>query len=178
MLRRPPRSTRTDTLFPYTSLFRSSEIALARLPAGPPEAESDEGGGELGALLDFPLKFRLGRLAVDEIALGEPVLGQAARFSLTGDAQRGDDGTLATSLALKRIDGIEGHFTANIAFQPRSDHLTVAIEAISAHGGLLAALLDRPDLPGSHLKLVGSVPLPDWSGAFPLPLDHLAPPPG
>src|SRR3546814_16433988 len=105
MLRRPPRSTRTDTLFPYTSLFRSSEIALARLPAGPPEAESDEGGGELGALLDFPLKFRLGRLAVDEIALGEPVLGQAARFSLTGDAQRGDDGTLATSLALKRIDG-------------------------------------------------------------------------
>src|SRR3546814_7371735 len=25
MLRRPPRSTRTDTLFPYTTLFRSSE---------------------------------------------------------------------------------------------------------------------------------------------------------
>src|SRR3546814_14432826 len=27
MLRRPPRSTRTDTLFPYTTLFRSPEIA-------------------------------------------------------------------------------------------------------------------------------------------------------
>src|SRR3546814_13411971 len=26
MLRRPPRSTRTDTLFPYTTLFRSSPI--------------------------------------------------------------------------------------------------------------------------------------------------------
>src|SRR3546814_5611861 len=25
MLRRPPRSTRTDTLFPYTTLFRSCE---------------------------------------------------------------------------------------------------------------------------------------------------------
>src|SRR3546814_6264658 len=25
MLRRPPRSTRTDTLFPYTTLFRSLE---------------------------------------------------------------------------------------------------------------------------------------------------------
>src|SRR3546814_19896523 len=25
MIRRPPRSTRTDTLFPYTSLFRSQE---------------------------------------------------------------------------------------------------------------------------------------------------------
>src|SRR3546814_3658867 len=26
MIRRPPRSTRTDTLFPYTTLFRSAEI--------------------------------------------------------------------------------------------------------------------------------------------------------
>src|SRR3546814_16119800 len=29
MLRRPPRSTRTDTLFPYTTLFRSNAIILA-----------------------------------------------------------------------------------------------------------------------------------------------------
>src|SRR3546814_11114732 len=27
MIRRPPRSTRTDTLFPYTTLFRSPEAA-------------------------------------------------------------------------------------------------------------------------------------------------------
>src|SRR3546814_17863435 len=26
MIRRPPRSTRTDTLFPYTTLFRSSDL--------------------------------------------------------------------------------------------------------------------------------------------------------
>src|SRR3546814_7096945 len=31
MIRRPPRSTRTDTLFPYTTLFRSTEqIGVAR----------------------------------------------------------------------------------------------------------------------------------------------------
>src|SRR3546814_20750315 len=29
MIRRPPRSTRTDTLFPYTTLFRSSDEARA-----------------------------------------------------------------------------------------------------------------------------------------------------
>src|SRR3546814_13929004 len=28
MIRRPPRSTRTDTLFPYTTLFRSLEAVL------------------------------------------------------------------------------------------------------------------------------------------------------
>src|SRR3546814_7816225 len=28
MIRRPPRSTRTDTLFPYTTLFRSTAVRL------------------------------------------------------------------------------------------------------------------------------------------------------
>src|SRR3546814_18529766 len=30
MIRRPPRSTRTDTLFPYTTLFRSRSHSLER----------------------------------------------------------------------------------------------------------------------------------------------------
>src|SRR3546814_10264845 len=34
MIRRPPRSTRTDTLFPYTPLFRSAELDPARLAVG------------------------------------------------------------------------------------------------------------------------------------------------
>src|SRR3546814_16497373 len=33
MIRRPPRSTRTDTLFPYTTLFRSSVIVIRQPPA-------------------------------------------------------------------------------------------------------------------------------------------------
>src|SRR3546814_21062237 len=33
MIRRPPRSTRTDTLFPYTTLFRSAGIASLWGPA-------------------------------------------------------------------------------------------------------------------------------------------------
>src|SRR3546814_4709946 len=28
MIRRPPRSTRTDTLFPYTTLFRSTNLKI------------------------------------------------------------------------------------------------------------------------------------------------------
>src|SRR3546814_6977480 len=44
MIRRPPRSTRTDTLFPYTTLFQASrggvgrwetQGAIARLPVSP-----------------------------------------------------------------------------------------------------------------------------------------------
>src|SRR3546814_15496420 len=32
MIRRPPGSTRTDTLFPYTTLFRSGEAFIERQP--------------------------------------------------------------------------------------------------------------------------------------------------
>src|SRR3546814_18415261 len=40
MIRRPPRSTRTDTLFPYTTLFRSRRSARW---ARSPSAEGDRG---------------------------------------------------------------------------------------------------------------------------------------
>src|SRR3546814_12153452 len=33
MIRRPPRSTRTDTLFPYTTLFRSGDLSFWDLSA-------------------------------------------------------------------------------------------------------------------------------------------------
>src|SRR3546814_14695950 len=39
MIRRPPRSTRTDTLFPYTTLFRSHR--LARQTCRGPKRESE-----------------------------------------------------------------------------------------------------------------------------------------
>src|SRR3546814_3188701 len=38
MIRRPPRSTRTDTLFPYTTLFRSAGEFDAALATGSEEA--------------------------------------------------------------------------------------------------------------------------------------------
>src|SRR3546814_1712579 len=36
MIRRPPRSTRTDTLFPYTTLFRSGLRGESSRNRGPP----------------------------------------------------------------------------------------------------------------------------------------------
>src|SRR3546814_20967023 len=44
MIRRPPRSTRTDTLFPYTTLFRSRDEEIAA--AGIGKALPDPGGAE------------------------------------------------------------------------------------------------------------------------------------
>src|SRR3546814_1365125 len=49
MIRRPPRSTRTDTLFPYTTLFRSptlqskESITMAEVRAAPEEGMQANG---------------------------------------------------------------------------------------------------------------------------------------
>src|SRR3546814_2638575 len=37
MIRRPPRSTRTDTLFPYTTLFRSKTASTGAVPVIRPQ---------------------------------------------------------------------------------------------------------------------------------------------
>src|SRR3546814_15123911 len=49
MIRRPPRSTRTDTLFPYTTLFRSRARCEAPEGAGDRERTVEEAPGRAGA---------------------------------------------------------------------------------------------------------------------------------
>src|SRR3546814_9830527 len=72
MQRRPPRSTRTDTLFPYTTLFRSE--------AGDTQAGDHEDSVQLMTLhsakgLEFPLVFLVGMeegLFPHKMSLEEP----------------------------------------------------------------------------------------------------------
>src|SRR3546814_4927336 len=68
MIRRPPRSTRTDTLFPYTTLFRSPDrrffdgaflmgAAPALTPTRPPQdTMSGRSGGGEGRCRTFQLR--------------------------------------------------------------------------------------------------------------------------
>src|SRR3546814_5771532 len=48
MIRRPPRSTRTDTLFPYTTLFRSP---VPHHPAAGGDVQQAVAGGQVGVEL-------------------------------------------------------------------------------------------------------------------------------
>src|SRR3546814_16621741 len=76
MIRRPPRSTRTDTLFPYTTLFRSRRRGEGRVRGGGGRGDrargacsarlrdlqhrrrcrpGDRGAGQAGARLEYLL---------------------------------------------------------------------------------------------------------------------------
>src|SRR3546814_2414574 len=60
MIRRPPRSTRTDTLFPYTTLFRSGRCDLGLFQRRARGCRRS--GGAVGPARDYPT---LRRGAVD-----------------------------------------------------------------------------------------------------------------
>src|SRR3546814_13709215 len=84
MIRRPPRSTRTDTLFPYTTLFRSRvvvthrhlDVATEGLAQALDEGGIVERGLDLGGGNDAHQTFRTGQepagLVLAGIALGAP----------------------------------------------------------------------------------------------------------
>src|SRR3546814_15769864 len=88
MRRGPPRSTRTDTRFPYTTLFRSvrgegrgegavsrgrpivRKVLTAPLPTLSPEGERAISIGQFQYLLGDDVELDLARPALDRIGLG------------------------------------------------------------------------------------------------------------
>src|SRR3546814_12365732 len=101
MIRRPPRSTRTDTLFPYTTLFRS--------PGG-----IDEGVHGVGIALGGGAALRTGRVLpgrmvrqgiagaveADILGQGDGQLRHRHRLRAAGGAV--DDGDRTAPIALTR----------------------------------------------------------------------------
>src|SRR3546814_1919493 len=70
MIRRPPRSTRTDTPFPYTTLFRSIHLARRlRAPGSPRDVRRDRLAGDALVLLRQPADESVGRRQRDRARL-------------------------------------------------------------------------------------------------------------
>src|SRR3546814_11729595 len=84
MIRRPPKSTRTDTLFPSTTLFRSTrliELIHRAIPYPVFLITSDEGGLTLSAAHNRKAQNEAGRVVVEGVvaAAGLHLDGAVAR---------------------------------------------------------------------------------------------------
>src|SRR3546814_5424633 len=107
MIPRPPRSTRTDTLFPYTTLFRSELSGRAQKLTGgvdltqPPRVDHRRQGTHavhLGVAGDGVLRQRQPRGAPDEIGRATSELQSLMRISYAvfclkkkNNSERSDD---------------------------------------------------------------------------------------
>src|SRR3546814_21026469 len=111
MIRRPPRSTRTDTLFPYTTLFRSEALARCIWTARQGERTYAFPETLLGTDSHTPMINCLGILGwgVGGIEGGSAMLGQPVSMTVPRVvgchlAGRLRPGVTATDLVLTIVD--------------------------------------------------------------------------
>src|SRR3546814_2248464 len=116
MIRRPPRSTRTDTLFPYTTLFRSA-FRAARDGAG---ARSGRARGGQPAGIAERSGERLGGEGISQAG--------AVLRRLLGARAAGDRGCARRPLPVGRraVDGCGGES----ADGPRSEEHTSELQSL------------------------------------------------
>src|SRR3546814_17978927 len=109
MIRRPPRSTRTDTLFPYTTLFRSIAVSVTKDGFQP---------ARLGDLLNVVFEAEL-------LAIGRP---SPPRISPVGIVALGEDGKFGDRIAVLRPgDTRDGLFDPALIAQKVSIAFVVVI---------------------------------------------------
>jgi len=148
--------------------LRAARIELRRLPPAA-EAAEDEAPAEPFALPELPTSLppvSVARLAVDELALGAPVLGEPATFRVGGRLVVAEDGAGANlDLDVERTDRAAASLAldAELGLDPPALDLSLAA---SESGGLLAAASGRADAGDFTLRLVGSGPLDAWHGAL------------
>ncbi|MEM7223236.1 MAG: translocation/assembly module TamB domain-containing protein [Pseudomonadota bacterium] len=139
--------------------LEARSLNLARLPKGG-SAEDSEGGG----IPSLPVTIRLRQVDIEDVRLGAPVLGEPVAFDLKGRARSLEDDTLQADFALERTDGVTGSASVKASFQPNDRQLRLNATVQEDRGGLIALLLDEPDLPPISAALTGSGALDDWSG--------------
>src|SRR3546814_20416658 len=109
MIRRPPRSTRTDTLFPYTTLFRSVEVDILAISIRREDRCQPRPCEEHGV--------RVGRRTLIFAGEGEAVVAQ--HLADQADPKTGagfDVHTQAASIIVDALGMVAGLAVANIAF--------------------------------------------------------------
>src|SRR3546814_19035690 len=114
MIRRPPRSTRTDTLFPYPTLFRSPYTERKRLGSAGHEYSREHIVADLG---------NLPRAAVARVEDGmahrtEHGFSVSERFEVPADHETQRSLTGALGRSEKRCVGKGGVSTVRVGWSP------------------------------------------------------------
>src|SRR3546814_15946908 len=102
MRRRPPRSTRTDTLFPYTTLFRSRRAFFDLDRLGVEDIARDR--AEVADAVDEDAARRIEPAHADPIA--------ARRVAILAGIEGADAGAVAPHLGSRRPAPFVAHFLA------------------------------------------------------------------
>jgi translocation and assembly module TamB len=145
----------------FTSLFtgrvRIEEIAARQIEVLRPPQPSDEKTKEAvtNTGIHVPLGVDLASLSVADLHVGAELGGVSSHWKVSGSGLVTADGTPSrVKLEMTRSDGPAAHLTADVGFS--LDRFAVDGKIIaeeSSKGGVVAALIGRPDLDGMAVQL-------------------------
>ncbi|MCP8937871.1 translocation/assembly module TamB domain-containing protein [Alsobacter sp. SYSU M60028] len=139
-------------------------MTIARRPVA--EEEAAAAAADAPALPELPVKIVVGAFAMKELALGEPVLGTAARIAAQGSAVLGNPAEgLSLKITANRLDA-PGRFAVALGYVPQTTQLDLGLNLDEPAGGLLSRLANLPGTPPIRLRADGSGPLDGWTASL------------
>ncbi len=138
------------------------QMQVLRRPL-PSETPPPDTGAQQPILPELPLKVIVKQFGVQELSLGEPVVGVAARLSISGKATLGPPSEgLDLTLTSQRLDA-PGDFKALLTYVPATDRLTLNVNSAEPAGGIFAHLANLPGLPPVKLAFNGAGALDNFT---------------
>jgi translocation and assembly module TamB len=160
---------RANLVWSRTALLRGrlqvDELTIGRLQVQRRPLPAEEGApvSDEPILPELPVRVIVDRFALQELVLGEPVVGTQARLSAAGSAQIGNPSEgLDLTFAAQRLDA-PGQLSIDLNYVPQTNRLALDLTHQEPAGGIAARLLDLPGLPPVDLKLAGQGPLSDFA---------------
>ncbi|WP_233493519.1 translocation/assembly module TamB domain-containing protein [Ruegeria atlantica] len=150
----------------------AQEIDIARAP-GTTTKEEPPASAETQPfqLPELPVSIEISEIRVDELSLGEPLIGVAADLSVTGNLSLAD-GALDTNLDVTRLDRAGDEIKLAAGFQNSTSEINLDLQVNEASGGLISTALNIPDSPPIGLTAKGAGPLSDFTADIGLSSDN------
>ncbi|WP_282152605.1 translocation/assembly module TamB domain-containing protein [Ruegeria atlantica] len=150
----------------------AQEIDIARAPGTTTKAEPPASAEtQPFQLPELPVSVEIGEIRVDELSLGEPLIGVAADLSVTGNLSLAD-GALDTNLDVIRLDRAGDEIKLAAGFQNSTSEINLDLQVNEASGGLISTALKIPDSPPIGLTAKGAGPLSDFTADIGLSSDN------
>lgn len=142
------------------------KLEIARRPAPsdetpppPADAKPEPGKAEPAKpaplLPELPVRVEVKEFALNELTLGEPLMGEAAKLAAKGKAKLGPPAEgLDASFETRRLDR-PGKIDLRLLFVPTGEKLTLKLDVSEPEGGLIARLAALPGLPPVDLDVAG-----------------------
>jgi autotransporter translocation and assembly factor TamB len=147
--------------------------ALQRLPEAVPTEKEPTLAEQLDALRALPA-IRIAGLSIEDLTLGEAVLGQRAVLRATGRVDTEAAAQVRGGLSVQRVDGGTGSLALKGEYRALDDWLALDVALSEPSGGLIARALDIPGLPPLQAEGKGSGALADWRGTIALSFERAA----